>query len=93
MVRILDAMDARLAAGTRLYVHCLGGRGRTGVVPGCFLVRHAPRVLGTDDPVEAPRLALARIAQERAAQGMPFADDSPQTCPQFERAGSWRIGQ
>ncbi len=92
-VRILDAMDERVAAGTPLYVHCLGGRGRTGVVLGCFLVRHAPRLLGTDDPVEAPRLALARIAQERAAQRMPFAGDSPQTCPQFEMVGSWRIGQ
>lgn len=93
MVRILDAMDERMAAGSPLYVHCLGGRGRTGVVLGCFLVRHAPRLLGTDDPVEAPRRALARIVQERKAQGMPSADDSPQTCPQFEMVGSWRIGQ
>jgi len=93
MVRILDAMDERVAAGGPLYVHCLGGRGRTGVVLGCFLVRHAPSLLGTDDPVEAPRLALARIVREREAQRMPSADDSPQTRPQFEMVGSWRIGQ
>ncbi len=93
MVRILDAMDERVAAGSPLYVHCLGGRGRTGVVLGCFLVRHAPRLLGTDDPGEAPGLALARIVQERKAQGMPSADDSPQTQSQFEMVGSWRIGQ
>jgi len=93
MVRILHAMDERVAAGSPLYVHCLGGRGRTGVVLGCFLVRHAPGLLGTDDPGEAPRLALRRIVQEREAQGMPFAENSPQTCPQFEMVGSWRIGQ
>ncbi len=91
-VRILDAMDERVAAGRPLYVHCLGGRGRTGVVLGCFLVRHARRLLGTDDPGEAPGLALRRIVQERKAQGMPDADDSPQTRPQFEMVGSWRIG-
>ncbi len=93
MVRILDAMDERVAAGRPLYVHCLGGRGRTGVVLGCFLVRHAPRLLGTDDAGDAPRLALRRIVQERKAQGMPDAKDSPQTCPQFKMVGSWRIGQ
>ncbi len=93
MVRILDAMDERVAAGSPLYVHCLGGRGRTGVVLGCFLVRHAPGLLGTDDPGEAPGLALTRIVQEREAQRMPDAKDSPQTRPQFEMVGSWRIGR
>ncbi len=93
MVRILDAMDQRVAAGRPLYVHCLGGRGRTGVVLGCFLVRHAPGLLGTDDSGDAPRLALRRIVQEREAQGMPFAENSPQTCPQFEMVRSWEIGR
>ena len=40
MVAILDAIDAALAAGHCIYVHCWGGVGRTGTVIGCHLVRH-----------------------------------------------------
>ena len=39
MHRILDTMEARLAAGGVAYVHCWGGVGRTGTVVGCWLVR------------------------------------------------------
>jgi hypothetical protein len=37
---ILDAIDAALAAGRTVYLHCFGGIGRTGTVVGCWLVRH-----------------------------------------------------
>ena len=37
---ILDTIDARLAEGRTVYVHCWGGVGRTGTVVGCWLVRH-----------------------------------------------------
>jgi protein-tyrosine phosphatase len=37
---ILDALDAALADGHRVYVHCYAGIGRTGTVVGCYLVRH-----------------------------------------------------
>lgn len=40
MKDILDVIDEKLAAGERVYVHCIGGRGRTGTVVGCYLVRH-----------------------------------------------------
>jgi predicted protein tyrosine phosphatase len=40
MDRILDRLDGELAAGHTVYVHCLGGVGRTGTVIGCYLVRH-----------------------------------------------------
>jgi len=33
--RMLDAIDAALAAGHRVYVHCYGGIGRTGTIVGC----------------------------------------------------------
>ncbi len=39
MLRILDAIDAELARGRSVYVHCWGGIGRTGSVVGCWLVR------------------------------------------------------
>ena len=37
---ILDEIDAALAQGQVVYVHCYGGIGRTGTVIGCWLVRH-----------------------------------------------------
>jgi protein-tyrosine phosphatase len=40
MQSILDTIDAALAAGHGVYVHCWGGIGRTGTVVGCYMVRH-----------------------------------------------------
>ena len=40
MSRILDEIDVGLEDGRTVYVHCWGGRGRTGTVVGCWLVRH-----------------------------------------------------
>ena len=39
MTRILDTLDAELAAGRKVYLHCWGGIGRTGTTVGCYLVR------------------------------------------------------
>ena len=36
----LDAIDAHIAAGETVYVHCWGGVGRTGTIIGCWLARH-----------------------------------------------------
>ena len=50
MTRILDRIDELLAAGEVVYVHCLGGIGRTGTVVGCYLVRRGlsgPEALDT----------------------------------------------
>lgn len=40
MRQILDVVDEAIADGNVVYVHCWGGVGRTGLVVGCFLVRH-----------------------------------------------------
>jgi hypothetical protein len=40
MKRILDAVDTCLGEGCVVYLHCLGGVGRTGTVVGCYLARH-----------------------------------------------------
>jgi hypothetical protein len=40
MAVLLDALDAALAAGRKVYLHCWGGIGRTGTTVGCWLVRH-----------------------------------------------------
>ena len=48
--KILDTIDSALKRGANVYVHCLGGSGRTGTVVGCWLRRHglvdADNVLG-----------------------------------------------
>jgi len=40
MREILDTIDAALADGHTVYLHCWGGIGRTGTTAGCWLVRH-----------------------------------------------------
>ena len=55
LVETLDEIDAELAGGGIVYVHCWAGCGRTGVVVGSWLVRH-----GVD-----PQEALRRIAEAR----------------------------
>ncbi|MBQ4132205.1 MAG: dual specificity protein phosphatase family protein [Desulfovibrionaceae bacterium] len=47
MKQILDEIDSSLAAGHKVFVHCWGGKGRTGTVVGCWLARH-----GADNPLE-----------------------------------------
>jgi hypothetical protein len=40
MVAILDSVDSHVDKGKAVYVHCWGGRGRTGTVVACYLIRH-----------------------------------------------------
>ncbi len=40
MRRIIDEIDRSISANRPVYIHCWGGRGRTGTVVGCYLVRH-----------------------------------------------------
>lgn len=61
MKTILDTLDAALAAGHTVYLHCHGGRGRTGTVVGCWLVRQG--LTGEQ--------ALARIAELRGDHESP----------------------
>lgn len=39
MTRILDTLDQALQGQRPVYLHCLGGLGRTGTVVGCYWVR------------------------------------------------------
>ncbi len=92
MISILDALDTALGRGMPAYVHCLAGRGRTGTVVGCYLVRHAERLLGATETDHAGPRALARITELRVAQEVPFAEDSPQTSAQRDFVLGWRPG-
>ncbi|MBN2789235.1 MAG: dual specificity protein phosphatase family protein [Candidatus Delongbacteria bacterium] len=40
MKKILDKIDKDLKQDTPVYLHCIGGTGRTGTVVGCYMLRH-----------------------------------------------------
>ena len=74
-------IDEALEAGTPVYVHCLGGLGRTGTVVGCWLVRH-----GDDDGDAVGRIAELRSRCRTASS------PSPETVEQRRVIEGWRHG-
>jgi len=79
--QILDELASSLAAGRTVYLHCFGGRGRTGTLVGCWLVRQG--LPGRD--------ALDTIARLR--QGLPDGDvPSPETEEQRDLVLRWEPG-
>jgi protein-tyrosine phosphatase len=80
MVAALDAIDAALAADGNVYLHCLGGIGRTGTTLGCWLIRHGMK------PAEA--LAHLRHLYMTSAQSL-FSPFVPETGEQVEFILNW----
>lgn len=79
MRAVLDLIDAEIAAGGVVFVHCQGGLGRTGTVVGCYLVRHGtPR----DDALEA----IGRLRADTGTADWP----SPESEEQRRLVMSWR---
>ena len=79
MREILAAIDAELAGGGTVYVHCYGGHGRTGTVVGCHLVEQG--VTAAD--------ALQRVAFWR--RGTPDEQRrSPETDEQCRFVEAWQ---
>jgi hypothetical protein len=74
MKEILDYVEAALASGRVVYVHCLGGIGRTGMAVACHLMRGGA----------TPEDALASIAAWRAD-----GRRSPETDEQRRFVESW----
>jgi protein-tyrosine phosphatase len=81
MATLLDAIDAERAAAGGIYLHCWAGRGRTGTVVGCWLVRHG--LAGVD--------ALTQIVSLRRALADGYAS-SPQTGAQRAMVLGWKPG-
>ncbi len=82
MVEILDKMDELIAAGEKVYVHCFGGHGRTGVVIGCWLKRHGFR----------KQEVYLKLAQWRN-QTLFGKTSSPQSAEQFSMVNDWQKGE
>jgi hypothetical protein len=80
LVSLLDQIDHWLAEGHTLYLHCWGGRGRTGTVVGSWLARH-----GEPDPLEKLK---ALTAHERG-----FFPQIPETAAQCKVVNTWEVGQ
>ncbi|MCG3210206.1 MAG: hypothetical protein FOGNACKC_03837 [Anaerolineae bacterium] len=81
MTAVLDTIDAAIAAGKTVYVHCWGGIGRTGTVVGCYLVRH--RNSGDEALREIARLWANMEKSWRAGR-------SPETDEQHDFVRRWR---
>ncbi len=80
---ILDMIDNNIAEGNLVYVHCMGGIGRTGTVVGCWLSRH-----GYDGEE-----ALERLGELWAACPKSAWTRSPETESQRRYVVNWREAQ
>jgi predicted protein tyrosine phosphatase len=81
MRTILDTIDAELAAGRTVYLHCWGGIGRTGTVVGCWFVRH-----GLDGDAALAAVMERYATVEKAAR----RPRSPETSAQEQYVRSWQ---
>jgi len=83
MRAILDDIDRSLSEGSPVYVHCWGGKGRTGTVVGCYLMRH-----GLADT----RTVLAMIEDLRQPDERAH-EPSPETDAQRRMILAWHEGE
>lgn len=83
MKAILDDIDEAVGAGRAVFVHCWGGRGRTGTVVGCYLARHGMAV-------GEKALSMVRYLRRTDAK----ADtESPETAAQKDFVRQWGISE
>lgn len=81
---ILDVIDSAIYRGCPVYVHCRGGRGRTGTVVGCYLARHG---MASGEAIFEKILELRRRSDPAVSQ------PSPETESQRAMVLSWPQGQ
>jgi hypothetical protein len=79
MVRILNQIDMCIKYDKPVFVHCWGGRGRTGTVVGCYLVRHG----------FAAGYSVIEKIKELRKNTADFLDPSPETKKQINMVINW----
>ena len=87
MIATLDAIDDHLRGGGNVYAHCWGGKGRTGTVVGCWLVRHS--YVPPDDPDGVLSVLDGLRGGDSGAGHQP----SPDTPDQEAFIGDWEPGK
>jgi hypothetical protein len=80
---ILDLLDAAIRSDRPVYVHCLGGIGRTGTVVGCWLARHG---------MAAGAAVIDQIRRLRRNDGHAQIN-SPETAHQRRFVCEWKRGE
>jgi len=80
MVRILNQIDMCIKYDKPVYVHCWGGKGRTGTVVGCYLARHG--FAAGNDVIE--------MIKELRKNTEDCSDPSPETGAQFDMVINWK---
>ena len=83
MKSILDLIDSEIQRNRPVYVHCLGGIGRTGTVVGCWLARHD---IASGSDVFA---YIRKLRKHEPYVGL----DSPQTMAQYDMVRRWKSGE
>lgn len=83
MVALLDHIDRVMDGDKVLYLHCWGGRGRTGTVVGCYLMRH-----GMADPGSV----LSEVERLRG-EGFGMLGASPETSEHCRFVLEWSRGE
>lgn len=81
MIEILDVIDQSLEEGVPIYLHCWGGRGRTGTVVGCWLARHG---------IASGEEVLRKIAAIREGQDATANLPVPETPHQRKMVITWQ---
>jgi uncharacterized protein YggU (UPF0235/DUF167 family) len=80
---ILDEIDDAVSQGKGVYVHCWGGKGRTGTVVGCYLARHG-YAQGQD---------VLKLIEKLRHHDPEFHRASPETPEQRDRVTTWQEEQ
>ena len=82
MVRILNQIDMCIKYDKPVYVHCWGGKGRTGTVVGCYLARHG-FATGND---------VLQMIKELRKSTEYSSEPSPETREQIKMVINWHKG-
>ena len=82
MARILNQIDMCIKYDKPVFVHCCGGKGRTGTVVGCYMVRHG----------FATGSVVIEMIKELRKNTEDFSDLSPETRGQINMVVNWMKG-
>lgn len=81
--QILDEIDRVIETGRPVFVHCWGGKGRTGTIVGCYLARHG-MAIGE---------AVLELIHRLRANDPELYHPSPETRQQRDMVLNWKKGE